>query len=48
MDSGVFEGLLFPLAFKRKGSMGGAVAAQATADALLAAYVLFYGHCRLC
>jgi exosortase E/protease (VPEID-CTERM system) len=45
--AGVFAGLLFALVFKRKGSMGGAVAAHATANALLAAYVLFYGQWHL-
>jgi exosortase E/protease (VPEID-CTERM system) len=42
--AGVFAGLLFALVFKRKGSMGDAVAAHATANALRAAYVLFYGQ----
>src|ERR1019366_573388 len=45
--AGLFAGLLFTIVLKRPGSMGGAVAAHAVANAMLAAYVLFFGQWHL-
>ena len=45
--AGIFAGLVFGLVLKRKGSMGDAVAAHALANAMLAAYVLYYGKWQL-
>lgn len=45
--AGAITGVVFGLVWKRRGSMGDAVAAHVTANALLAAYVLTYGQWHL-
>lgn len=45
--AGIFAGLIFGLLWKWRGSMGDAVAAHASANAFLAAYVLLYGQWHL-
>jgi CAAX prenyl protease-like protein len=45
--AGIFAGLVFGLVWKWRGSMGEAVVAHASANALLAAYVLLYGQWHL-
>jgi len=45
--AGAIAGVVFGLVWKRRGSIGDAVAAHATANALLAAYVLTYGQWHL-
>jgi CAAX prenyl protease-like protein len=45
--AGIFAGLVFGLVWKWRGSMGDAIAAHASANALLAAYVLLYGQWHL-
>lgn len=45
--AGIVAGIVFGLVWKRRGSMGDAVMAHASANALLAAYVLLYGQWHL-
>jgi CAAX prenyl protease-like protein len=45
--SGILAGILFGLLVKKQGRIGDAVLAHATANALLAAYVLSYGQWHL-
>jgi len=45
--AGILTGILFGLLVRRRGSIGDAVVAHATANALLAAYALFYGQWHL-
>jgi exosortase E/protease (VPEID-CTERM system) len=44
---GILAGLLYAWAFLRRGRIGEAIAAHATTNALLAAYVLLFHHWRL-
>jgi exosortase E/protease (VPEID-CTERM system) len=45
--SGILAGIVFGLLAKRRGRIGDAVVAHATANVLLAAYILFYGQWHL-
>ena len=45
--AGILAGLLYSFAMIRRGRIGEAVAAHATTNALLAAYVLLYGQWHL-
>ena len=45
--AGILAGILFGLVWKRRGSMGDAVVAHASANTLLAAYVIAYGQWHL-
>lgn len=45
--AGIAAGLIFAIVWKRRGSIGDAVVAHASANALLAAYVLLYGQWHL-